>query len=145
MFIIQCPILWYAKVCALPSAHSSFICYNTIRKSDLTFGLQVCSYPLVFTALLRILAVTPPQRPCAHEWNVLFIYSINWMAGCNKQPVLNKTCCFCWAAMCAGGPHGSASKETHLAHKAKDCGSFYYEPGYRCIVYKIMHKKSLNF
>jgi len=23
MFIIQCPILWYAKVCALPSAHSS--------------------------------------------------------------------------------------------------------------------------
>jgi len=25
MFIIQCPILWYAKVCALPSTHSSFI------------------------------------------------------------------------------------------------------------------------
>jgi len=24
MFIIQCPIVWYAKVCALPSAHSSF-------------------------------------------------------------------------------------------------------------------------
>jgi len=23
MFIIQCPILWYAKVCALPSARSS--------------------------------------------------------------------------------------------------------------------------
>jgi len=23
MFIIQCPILWYPKVCALPSAHSS--------------------------------------------------------------------------------------------------------------------------
>jgi len=25
MFIIQCPILWYAKVCTLPSARSSFI------------------------------------------------------------------------------------------------------------------------
>jgi len=24
-FIIQCPILWYAKVCALPSAHSSWL------------------------------------------------------------------------------------------------------------------------
>jgi len=24
MFIIQCPILWYAKVCAPPSAHSSY-------------------------------------------------------------------------------------------------------------------------
>jgi len=24
MFIIQCPILWYAKVCTLPSARSSF-------------------------------------------------------------------------------------------------------------------------
>jgi len=24
MFIIQCPILWYAKVCALPSARSSY-------------------------------------------------------------------------------------------------------------------------
>jgi len=26
MFIIQCPILWYAKVCALPSARSSSLC-----------------------------------------------------------------------------------------------------------------------
>jgi len=26
MFIIQCPILWYAKVCALPSTHSSCLC-----------------------------------------------------------------------------------------------------------------------
>jgi len=25
MFIIQCPILWYAKVCALPSARSSYL------------------------------------------------------------------------------------------------------------------------
>jgi len=28
MFIIQCPILWYAKVCALPRAHSSCCCYS---------------------------------------------------------------------------------------------------------------------
>jgi len=28
MFIIQCPILWYAKVCALPSAHSSCTCFE---------------------------------------------------------------------------------------------------------------------
>jgi len=27
MFIIQCPILWYAKVCALPSAHSSLLLF----------------------------------------------------------------------------------------------------------------------
>jgi len=28
IFIIQCPILWYAKVCALPSARSSSIVYT---------------------------------------------------------------------------------------------------------------------
>jgi len=27
MFKIQCPILWYAKVCALPSARSSYYYY----------------------------------------------------------------------------------------------------------------------
>jgi len=30
MFIIQCPILWYAKVCALPSAHSSCFIVSSV-------------------------------------------------------------------------------------------------------------------
>jgi len=35
MFIIQCPILSYEKVCALPSAHSSLTCSdNQVRDSD---------------------------------------------------------------------------------------------------------------
>jgi len=33
MFIIQCPILWYAKVCALPSAHSSLSCIPPLTSS----------------------------------------------------------------------------------------------------------------
>jgi len=31
MFIIQCPIVWYAKVCALPSARSSYLCNPELR------------------------------------------------------------------------------------------------------------------
>jgi len=34
MFIIQCPMLWYAKVCALPSTRSSSICINLMHKTS---------------------------------------------------------------------------------------------------------------
>jgi len=44
MFIIQCPILWYAKVCALPSAHSSSRCARHRHASQQRErGSGVCS------------------------------------------------------------------------------------------------------
>jgi len=33
MFIIQCPILWFAKVCALPSARLSSYMFYTVKNS----------------------------------------------------------------------------------------------------------------
>jgi len=44
MFIIQCPILWYAKVCTLPSAHSSFL---SVLVWDGTGKLSISLFPCV--------------------------------------------------------------------------------------------------
>jgi len=37
MFIIQCPLLWYAKVCALPSAHSSLLSFALYKNPHYLF------------------------------------------------------------------------------------------------------------
>jgi len=54
MFIIQCPILWYVEVCALPSARSS---YYFIRFSFL--GVSFRSTPIYSTV-----SISPP---CEHH------------------------------------------------------------------------------
>jgi len=44
MFIIQCPILWYAKVCALPSARSSLKCFACSFVIFFQGGVQVSGF-----------------------------------------------------------------------------------------------------
>jgi len=61
MFIIQCPIVWYAKVCALPSAHSSYM-------------LDLDPVPLLHTFLLHLIATStnykaPPKKDGMSTWN----------------------------------------------------------------------------
>jgi len=75
MFIIQCPILWYAKVCTLPSARSSSICIN-LRHN--TSSMYMCKIKIIYELnntrplrpLTRILSDPKSPKRSWEEWNV---------------------------------------------------------------------------
>jgi len=76
MFIIQCPILWYAKVCALPSARSSYnLGWEADRGPDSVY--QRYTKP----------SASPPQVLCLSVGRV-FVYHVLFVC----FPMQRSTC-----------------------------------------------------
>jgi len=95
MFIIQCPILWYAKVCALPSARSSYEYVMslgwiqplaTLSKVFLLWFRGGPSERVRAGLSLFLLFAVPSKRPRGQifclNWHISFYLNTSCHSGC---------------------------------------------------------------